>query len=102
MPGGRPKDPNKLFFHHIGLRPADWEYLRHWQIEGEGDNFTPAINRLMEFVRIFAPEGQEVGKPRDERGRFLPSGGTSKGAQQRKRKRERAEGQEEENGNEMG
>lgn len=87
--GGRPANPDKLHFRSMGLRSADWDYLRLWQVEGEGDNFTPALQRLVEFLRIFAPGGPEVEKPRDDKGRFLPAGGTSKSAIQRRNRRKR-------------
>jgi hypothetical protein len=85
---GPKPSPTALKFRSIGLQPAAWEYLRGWQIEGEGDNFTPALNRVIEFAQRFAPGGAEVKKARNERGQFLPSGGTSKTARQRARRRE--------------
>jgi hypothetical protein len=92
-PGPKP-NPDKLLFRTLGLHADGWEYLRKWQIEGEGDNFTPALARLIEATQVFFPQGPEVGKPRDARGRFLPSDGASKSAIQRRQRRERKEGEE--------
>jgi hypothetical protein len=93
--GGRPPNPNKRTFMHIGLRPADMEYLKKWQSEsGEETNFNDAIERIVEFLRIFAPGGPMVEKPRDDKGRFLPENGTSKMAICRRKRRERREREE--------
>jgi hypothetical protein len=93
--GGRPPDPNKLRFRTLGLRPDKWDYLKKWQSENDDEtNFTPALERLIEWLQDFAPGGPMVEKPRDDKGRFLPENGTSKMAICRRKRRERREREE--------
>lgn len=64
---GRKPDPHRLIFDKVGLRSSDLEYLAKWP----GDNPTQQLQAVLDFVRLFAPEGEEIGKPRDARGRFV-------------------------------
>lgn len=66
MPRGRPTDPNKLHFRSIGLPCALWEYLEQW----EGANSTQRMQAALEMLRRFAPDGEEIRRLRDEKGRF--------------------------------
>lgn len=74
----------------MGLRPMYWEYLRQWATpeELEAGHLNPALERAMEHLVVFAPCGPTVGKPRDEKGRFLPERGTSRNAMTRRRRRQ--------------
>lgn len=96
---GRPADPNKRVFIHMGLRPHVREYLKLWQSEtGDETNFNEALERLIEDVMKFFPGGPMVEKPRDAKGRYLPGAepGTSKMAVHRRRRREERERRERE------
>lgn len=86
---GRPRDPNSLIFRTVGLPAWAWEWVAQWALEdgSEGANLTPAMGRLCDELRRLAPGGPGIGKARDAKGRFVPEGGTSKGAKTRARKR---------------
>ena len=67
---GRPESPDKLFFHSIGLRRSDWEWLVLWFPEA---NQTAQLSALFERVRKFWPNGP-FEPPRCPRcGRFVAS-----------------------------
>ena len=51
---GRPKDPNALQFHTLGLTQAQWEWLALWFPEG---NRTAQLQELLERSRKFWPAG---------------------------------------------
>lgn len=97
---GRPADPDAMVFVHLGLRPARLEFLKLYQTPEEAaaltrfgneqphGNLNPALERLIDDLRLFLPAGPHGAKPRGPGGKFLPSGGTSKNAITRRRKRE--------------
>lgn len=52
----RPKDPNKKVFDSVGLRPADWDYVRLWSPSTDY-NPSQALEELVDAVRKFRPGG---------------------------------------------
>jgi hypothetical protein len=66
--GGRPKDPDAKRFEQIGLRPADWEYVRLWAIDSTNspDNVSTRLERMIARLRAMAPKGPDAfGHERD-------------------------------------
>lgn len=86
---GRVPSPDAKQKKTICLRPNDWQYLAQWQTEEEKEtgNFSPALERVMSFAKMFAPKGPNVGKERNAKGQFVGGNGSSKTANQRRKKR---------------
>lgn len=54
---GRPRDPNALVFHTVGLTREQWEWLTLWMPEG---NRTDQVKELFDRARKFWPKGPAV------------------------------------------
>lgn len=55
--GGRPRDPNKLIFRSVGLRPSRWAYL---SLFSHNSNLTEQLNFALDRLEKHAPAGPDV------------------------------------------